>query len=69
MVAKSNQGAPPVVFAFQPESFTVLETPDEIKTWEKMMKERVGFKADISNLSGTCTECSSGGSSDDCDQD
>lgn len=66
---KIVQGAPPVVFPFKTESYEILESPAEIKKWEKMLKERVGFKADISNLSGTCTESSSLGKTDDCDQD
>lgn len=66
---KNIKGVPPLVFTFKPESYKVMESPDEIKEWEKLMKERVGFNADFSNLSGTCSECQSGGQSDDCDQD
>lgn len=62
-------GAPPIVFSFKPESYKVMSSPDEIKEWERLMKERVGFNGDFANLTGTCSECSSGGSSDDCDQD
>ena len=62
-------GVPPLVFSFRPESYRVMSSPEEVREWEKLMKERVGFSASLSNLSGTCTECSSGGSSDDCDQD
>ena len=66
---KIVQGAPPVIFGFKPENYEVMESPAEIRKWEKLLKERVGFKADFSNLSGTCCECSSGGRTDDCDQD
>lgn len=59
----------PVVMYFQPSDYRTFSTPDELKEWERMMREEVGFKADISNLSGTCTECSCGGNTDDCDQD
>ena len=64
-----QQGAPPVVFSFRPESYKVLESSDEIKEWERLMKERIGLSADLKNLSGTCCESWSGGVKDDCDQD
>ncbi len=60
---------PPVVFLFQPTEFRVLESPKEIQNWEKLMKEEVGIRADLKNISGTCTESSSAGQADDCDQD
>lgn len=66
---KESKGKPPVVFNFQPDGYKVYETPEELKEWEKLMKEEVGFNADITNLSGSCTESYSAGSSDDCDQD
>ena len=66
---KEVKGKPPVVFNFQSESYSIYETPEELKEWERLMKEEVGFKADISNLSGSCTESRSAGRSDDCDQD
>lgn len=65
----TKEGAPPIVFAFRPESYKVLEVPEEIKQWENLMKERVGLSADLTNLSGTCCESYSGGAKDDCDQD
>lgn len=64
-----KQGTPPVVFHFQPKGYTVLSSPEELKEWERLMKDEVGLTADISNLSGTCSESSSAGKSDDCDQD
>ena len=73
MAKKENQkelkGVPPVVLAFRPDSYKVLESVREIKQWEKVLRERVGLNAEFSNLSGTCSECSSGGRTDDCDQD
>lgn len=63
------KGVPPLVFMFKTESYKILDAPEEIQEWEKLMKERVGFNAEFANLSGTCCECSSGGQSDDCDQD
>lgn len=68
-MAKTVSGPPPIVFVFQQESYEILESPEDLKNWEKMMKERVGFKADLTNVSGTCTESRTGGTSDDCDQD
>ena len=59
----------PTIFHFQPTDYKIFSTPDELKEWERLMKEEVGFLADVSNLSGTCTECSCGGNTDDCDQD
>jgi hypothetical protein len=68
-MSKSQEGRPPVVFNFQPTGFKELSTPDELKEWERMMKDEVGFKGDFSNLAGSCTESESAGRSDDCDQD
>ena len=62
-------GAPPVVFAFRPESYKVLDTPDEIQEWERLMRERVGLDVDFRHGSRSCTESYSGGQKDDCDQD
>jgi hypothetical protein len=59
----------PVVFHFQPKEFRVLKTPEELREWERLMKDAVGFQGDIKNLAATCTECTSGGVKDDCDQD
>ena len=66
---KSMQGRPPVVFHFQPKNFKVMETPEELKKWEKWMKDEVGLKSELSNLSGSCTECTCNGDSCDCDED
>lgn len=66
---KTVQGVPPLVFAFRPESYKIMESPKQIKEWETLLRERVGFSAEFANLSGTCCECCSGGRTDDCDQD
>jgi len=63
------RGVPPVVFHFQPDSYKVYETPEQLKLWEALIKEVVGLQADISNLCGTCTESCSACRTDDCDQD
>ncbi len=64
-----KQGRPPVVFHFQPKSYQILESPEELKEWERLMREEVGLSADIANLSGTATESCSLGKTDDSDQD
>lgn len=65
----SQLSAAPVIFHFQPTDFRELSSPEELKRWESAMKERVGFKADFSNLSGTCCESVCSGNPDDCDSD
>lgn len=64
-----NKIGKPVIFNFQPTSYKTLTTPDELKQWEKDMKDYVGIKVDYGNMTATCTECTSGGTKDDCDSD
>jgi hypothetical protein len=60
----------PVVMYFQPTDYRTFSTPEELKEWERRLKDAVGFRADFSNLSGTCTACVCGEfGDDDCDQD
>lgn len=61
----------PAVFYFQPTEINVLESPEEIKRWEQMMRENVGIKVESFDGSGSCTESKSGTprAPDDCDQD
>jgi len=66
---KKVQGVPPVVFSFKPESYRLMESPDEIKEWEALMREKVGLNGEFTNMAGSCTESTSGGVKDDCDQD
>jgi len=56
-------------FPFPAKGVQGNEHPEELKEWERLMKEEVGLTADIANLSGTCTESTSASQSDDCDQD
>ncbi|MFB5561434.1 hypothetical protein [Bacillus cereus] len=60
----------PIIFHFQPKEIDFLESPDEIKRWEQMMRESVGINVE-SFGSGSCTESKSGTprAPDDCDQD
>lgn len=65
----------PIVFHFQPQQFTILEDPEDLRKWEALLIERVGMKgivgknlaSDILANSGTC--CESGSPSNDCDED
>lgn len=61
----------PVIFNFQPTEIEWLESPDEIKHWEDMMRNYVGIKAENFERSGSCSECKCGNppKADDCDQD
>jgi hypothetical protein len=66
MVLSENS---PVIFHFQPTDIKELSSPEELRRWEESMKSKVGFKAELSNLSGTCCESYCAGSADDCDSD
>jgi hypothetical protein len=64
----------PVVFNFQPQEFSLLEDPEDLRKWESLLVERVGFSAAVGRAiseaiaanGGTCCES---GSTDDCDED
>lgn len=65
----------PIIFHFQPQQFTILEDPEDLRKWEALLIERVGMKGivgkdlakDIIANSGTC--CESGSPTNDCDED
>jgi hypothetical protein len=59
----------PIVFHFQPEEYEVLETPEQVKDWERMMMDDVGIdNLTATALSGTPTSCTChGGLLDDAD--
>ena len=72
----------PVVLAFQPTQFRVLDEPDELRQWEANLVRRVGLKFPVGALGalkklGTCCDSAcpsipvSGDDldSDDCDMD
>lgn len=63
---RATQGPPPVVMAVQATSYIRLETPEELKQWEKDLQDFYGLKS-MSGLAGSASEscCSSG--SDGCD--
>lgn len=64
----------PVIFTFQPQEFSVLDDPEDLRKWESLLVERVGVSADVGRAiteaiaanGGTCCES---GSTDDCDED
>jgi hypothetical protein len=62
-----RKGAPPVVFAVQPDSFFVIQSPDELKNWEADLKKFLGIQGSVGQLVGAGTESCSAGCSDDCD--
>ncbi len=64
--AESVKGTRPAVFMFQPTSIRRLSAPQLLKQWEDDLKERVGFTAEISQMSGSATECCCP-ATDDCD--
>lgn len=72
----------PLILEFQPEKFRVLEDPEDLRVWEKNLRERVGFNlpvgiSDQFKPIGTCCDSScpsipvSGDNmdTDDCDAD
>jgi hypothetical protein len=64
----------PVVFHFQPQTFALLDDPEDLRKWESLLVNRVGVSADVGRAiseaiaanGGTCCES---GSTDDCDED
>ena len=64
----------PVIMNFQPETFKILEDPEELRIWEQLLIEKVGLRSSVGrNIAdeihangGTCCES---GNSNDCDED
>ena len=68
-----KSGSAPVVLVFQPDSFTVAETPEQLKEWERLatasfdVPSRVaGRFSELAQNGGTCCES---GDTNDCDVD
>ena len=40
----------PVVFMLKPTHYKVVETPEELRLWERLMIERIGFDPDSPTL-------------------
>jgi hypothetical protein len=36
----------PAVFMFQPTGFEIVKTPDKLREWERLMRERVGLETE-----------------------
>ncbi|MFF4398403.1 hypothetical protein [Streptomyces sp. NPDC001480] len=58
---------PPVVMECQPDSFVRLETPEELRVWESLVKQTTGLDMSASDLRATGTEGCSCGCSDKSD--
>lgn len=64
----------PVVLDFQPETFSLLEDPEDLRRWERDLAQHVGISSaldkriaeDLVANGGTCCES---GSTNDCDVD
>lgn len=68
--AKSTKkGVPPVVFTAQVTSYVRITKPEQLKQWEKDLRDFYGIKSPLGGLVGAGTESCSGGCSDDCDMD
>jgi hypothetical protein len=65
-MSRAQKGAPPVVFAVQPNSFFPVETPDDIKQWEEDVRNFFGIEAKAGGIHAASESCSAG-CSDDCD--
>lgn len=58
------------VFNFQVDEFRKVETPEQIKEWEELMRDQVrlaGFNLENVEIGLRSTSCC-GGRCDDCDQ-
>ena len=62
----TGKGAPPVVFAVQPNAFFVIQK-DDLKQWEADLQKFLGIKGNLGGMIGAASESCSGGCSDDCD--
>ncbi|MEP6601427.1 MAG: hypothetical protein ABJB49_06395 [Nitrospirota bacterium] len=65
-MAAAKKGAPPVVFAVQPQAYFVIDTPKALEQWESDARKFLGL-ANVPGRVGSASESCSGGCSDDCD--
>jgi hypothetical protein len=63
----------PVILSFQPDTFFVAESPEEIRAWQEMATKRFGMPERVievivrtTDSGGTCCES---GDTNDCDAD
>ena len=61
-----KHGVPPAIFMFRPTTFTYV-TPDRVKEWENLMRERVGLAPNMTDIQGG-TSISGCPDEDDCDR-
>ncbi|MFB0629553.1 hypothetical protein [Streptomyces sp. AB3(2024)] len=62
-----DRNPPPVVIECQPDSFVRLETPEELRVWETLVRQTTGLEMSASDLRAVGTEGCSCGCSDKCD--
>ena len=58
MPERLSRGSMPAVFMFQPTGFEVVKTPEKLREWERLMRERVGLQTvaeTLGELSGLPT--------------
>ncbi|MFJ3955914.1 hypothetical protein SLV14_005655 [Streptomyces sp. Je 1-4] len=65
--ARLEKNPPPVVIEAQPDSFIRLETPEELRAWEKAVRQTTGLEMSGSDLRAVGTEGCSCGCSDKSD--
>jgi hypothetical protein len=59
--------APAVVLAVQPDSFLRLESPEQLRSWEKAVRATTGLDVPGDKSAGSASESCSAGCTDDCD--
>ena len=64
---KAERMAPPVVLAVQPDSFLRLESPEQLRSWEKAVRATTGLDVPGDKFAGSASESCSAGCTDDCD--
>jgi hypothetical protein len=46
----------PVILHFQPRAFVAMETPEQLREWEKLVREHVGLDVLANDDSGSYTQ-------------
>jgi hypothetical protein len=69
----SSPGAKPIILAFQPDAFSIADTPEMLRAWESAAVERFALPQAVATAlseatlnGGTCCES---GATNDCDVD
>lgn len=50
---------PPVVFQTQPAGYVPLETPEQLRAWERSVRMTTGLEIVADNIAGVCCETGS----------